>query len=131
MGIVSSASEGLFAALLLEAGFLHPAGARSDVVSRFEEGEWGSPEQLARLDPLLNLPSVRHCLPAMLLTAARHDARVSSADVEAFAAAMALHHPDVVCRVQHTAGGHGGDGGAISWADEAAEQIDFLLAHTE
>ncbi len=121
----------LFSGALLEVPFLNAfeeLSNPSSSISLFESTEWGDPDDLKQVDPteLLNSPSRQFKLPPMLLTCAQNDSRVSAHSIRRFANLARMQGNSV--HVLEMNGGHGGDGGVISWADDASEILDFLLS---
>jgi oligopeptidase B len=121
----------LYSGALLEVPFLNAFEELSNPVnsvSKFEADEWGDIDLLRELDPteMITSPSRHFTLPPMMLTCSDSDSRVSASSVKRFAHHAREQGNDV--RVLDILGGHGGDGGAISWANNAAEMLDFLTS---
>ncbi len=122
----------LYRGALLEVPFLNAyqelTRADRSALSLFEMREWGDLETLRRIDPteqLLIAAEKQHALPSMMLTYSPQDSRVSASSVVRFGQ-LAKRQGGKVELLQ-IAGGHGGDGGLESSADDAAEMLHFLL----
>ena len=125
-------SAGLYSAAVLRVGFLNPLQEMQNLDSSlalFERQEWGSNEEIRKFDPVETLPQVSHRLAPMYLTAADSDVRVAKSSVLRYAELMSIHQPTVPLTLKFTQGGHFGDQGNLTWIDDAAEEIDFLIKH--